>query len=515
MSFDQSDPNMYRTMSICSLGPTTVPSEKRSFARDTDPLAKDIDGSQPSNRYAKFLNKPSFYDTADVQGSKSMTLHKTRNGPVDNTLRVDDIDGARARVRDKFLQTNRHIDPLNPNYNLPSFSPAEPHVPKFIRDPLSISDIDGTKSTPLAKYDMRTMNKIDDIEGTQPSWKPRHARARLEAPPKDIMEVNDISKRTHRFKDHTTRVVDPVMPVYVVNGMEIMSDPKYTRPKKNPEFIADTHLLMTADIEGAYPGWHPPALLNPPLEMRREFRNTNFIKDIEGAQPNTIKRGITTERSVHPLDPVYQGLDAGVKLKGPVDPLIPATMYTKPKLTLKPQSDNARVRPASEVAMDTINLPGAYNGSSGMKRSNNMGRHSHIARPASEPAGATVAGSTYMLPASYADKLDDARGDLISSSGIAEPKFRDEDTSFPDSTVGRIAPAKDTSALVRFNSSGGRPPVNTALKLDLKAATTGSGAASSRQLSPWSSNSAGSGRVKMSPAERSRQDEIQSVRDLM
>ena len=155
------------------------------------------------------------------------------------------------------------------------------------------------------------------------------------------MEVNDISRRTHRYIDHTSRVTDVLDPTYSVNGLVIADDAKYTKPKKNPGELKDSHLLKTEDIEGARPGWIPPMRFNPPIEARREFRNTNFIGDIDGAQADTIKHSIVTRRVTNPINPVYQALDPGQVLRGPVEPLIPITFYSGPGGRITRQSTAA------------------------------------------------------------------------------------------------------------------------------------------------------------------------------
>ena len=46
--------------------------------------------------------------------------------------------------------------------------------------------------------------------------------------------------------------------------------------------------------------------IQPPLERRRHFRNTNFVGDIAGAQPDTVKHAIRTNRVTNPLNPVRE-----------------------------------------------------------------------------------------------------------------------------------------------------------------------------------------------------------------
>ena len=173
------------------------------------------------------------------------------------------------------------------------------------------------------------------------------------------MDVTDICKKTHRMTDKSNRTTNSLDPSYTINGMNIQDDLKYTKPKIYPAYIADNNQLRTDDIPGAHPGWRPPSLLNPPIEKRREFRNTNFIGDIEGAHPDTIKHSITTSRTTNPLNPIYQGLDPGVQLTGPAAPLIPADVYRVPTILAK--SSTSTSIPIRNKSLDnTINLPGSY-----------------------------------------------------------------------------------------------------------------------------------------------------------
>ena len=66
----------------------------------------DIEGAQPKRD--KILVKPNFNDNRDIEGSTSKTLHRTVNYR-DNTLYVDDIDGARHFIKDRMLTTKRVV----------------------------------------------------------------------------------------------------------------------------------------------------------------------------------------------------------------------------------------------------------------------------------------------------------------------------------------------------------------------------------------------------------------------
>lgn len=217
-----------------------------------------------------------------------------------------------------MFRTERCIDPLVPEYTLPSFHVPPAVTPKFTRDSYDISDIEGTKSKPLYPFAQRQNHLVDDIEGTWPGWKPRHRRVRHDSAPLDhSLNVSDITGRAFR----TRRLTNPLTPSYRVNGMDIADDPIKCRPRSLPKARdGPFNPLTTEDIEGAQPGWKPMPKMNPPMEARRHFRNTNFMGDIPGAQADTLKHSICTNRYVNPLDPVYTSLD-GEPLTNPQTPL--------------------------------------------------------------------------------------------------------------------------------------------------------------------------------------------------
>jgi hypothetical protein len=165
----------YFTMSIATLGPSTLPKRAdKVFAEKITNDISDIDGaSRTMSRYERFVNKPIINDAIEVAGSTSKPLTHARNCR-DNQLYIDDIDGTRPHIKNRILMTKRHVDPLNPEYTLPAFQPIDPHEPKFLRNTLDISDIDGTKSKPLYKSATRDTYTNSDIIGSQVGWRPRH-----------------------------------------------------------------------------------------------------------------------------------------------------------------------------------------------------------------------------------------------------------------------------------------------------------------------------------------------------
>ena len=162
------------TMSIASLGDATLPKpEPKRFQVKAINDISDIDGARTGPKYPHFYNKtqPS---QSDVPGSTSKALTWSRN-VRDNSLYIDDIEGTRHTIKDRMMQTKRHVNPLTPDYPLPSFQSAEHPVPKFIKDPLHHDDIDGSTIKPKKQFATRDILAVDDIEGARPNWKPRHA----------------------------------------------------------------------------------------------------------------------------------------------------------------------------------------------------------------------------------------------------------------------------------------------------------------------------------------------------
>lgn len=191
-------------------------------------------GAQPTYKSQQFSNKRQFYDPADIKGARSNVLHRETN-VRDNTMRVDDIDGA-VPTPYTFV-TKREVDPLVPKYKLPSYQPAPDAPPKFVRDSYNVTDIAGTKPKPLFRFAQRN-STINDIEGAQPGWKPRHQRVRHESNPiTHQFNVRDITDTG--FK--STRVTDPLRPQYTVNG-EAPVSPRRARTTAPPPAAASARL---------------------------------------------------------------------------------------------------------------------------------------------------------------------------------------------------------------------------------------------------------------------------------
>ena len=163
MSFPE---DAYTSMSIASLGSSTIlEGPKTKYVHAPSQIFNE-------EKAPKTYNKPSFFGTADIDGAQPRRSHQ-RSVPLD-ALRVDDIDGASVLIKDKFLHTKRHEDPLQPNYKLPSCKVVPPPEVKFVKNSLDVDDIEGTRSTIKKVYISRDTLRTSDIEGSSAGWKPRH-----------------------------------------------------------------------------------------------------------------------------------------------------------------------------------------------------------------------------------------------------------------------------------------------------------------------------------------------------
>ena len=155
-------------MSVATLGSSTIlEGPKSKYVHAPSNVFNEDKGLAKSYR-----NRPCFFGTSDIDGAQPKRSHQ-RSVPGD-ILRVNDIDGASVMIKDRFLHTKRHGDPLQPNYKLPSCKVVPPHETKFVKDPMNMDDIDGTRSTVKTIYSSRDTNKISDIEGSSAGWKPRN-----------------------------------------------------------------------------------------------------------------------------------------------------------------------------------------------------------------------------------------------------------------------------------------------------------------------------------------------------
>ena len=148
----------FRSMSLATPGECTIPNARQDFmnslklgpdaGRPTN-LVADIDGARPAPGAGQYTNKQTYYEPTDIRGAGPMKLIRNTNA-IDYSMKLDDIDGAQPKPY--TFKTKREVNPLMPQYKLPSAEMAEPTVPKFIRDSYNIGDIEGTKPRPRHRF---------------------------------------------------------------------------------------------------------------------------------------------------------------------------------------------------------------------------------------------------------------------------------------------------------------------------------------------------------------------------
>lgn len=78
----------------------------------------DIEGATPTKPFSRFTNKP---PKDDIEGSRPKSQLKSWDRPVLN-LTADDITGCHPVAVPIREHTRRSVNPLNPTYQLPSFT---------------------------------------------------------------------------------------------------------------------------------------------------------------------------------------------------------------------------------------------------------------------------------------------------------------------------------------------------------------------------------------------------------
>jgi len=252
----------------------------------------DIPGSVPK-RYGVFHHKENFINKVDdIERANPKLIHVGLN-KAEYNLSNKDIEKSYPQCV-KFKTTRHPFNPLEPNYQMSKVEEIESPVPKFIRDNIQVSDIEGAKPKKYFRWDTRTMFK-NDIEGSSPRKK------YIRNSNYNFYDYSDVTKD----KFQTKRCVNPLDPVY---------DVKY----KGGEYFSHGH------IEGSKPVTYPPYVYPTPFNLRTEdikgckvgsknrinkFNGVNFnlsVEDITGTRAGSLKKGISTQRITNPVDPIYQ-----------------------------------------------------------------------------------------------------------------------------------------------------------------------------------------------------------------
>ena len=269
---------------------------KRDFSLNNYNL--DIPGAVP-RRYGLYNRKSEFNNTnEDIEGSSPAKLYKKVNKP-DFIYSNKDIEFSVPRGHHVF-QNNRHLNPLNPEYKLPSYS--EPNIEynqKFIRDTLDISDIEGAQTKNYYKYkfhdNINVFNEKVDDEMIYNKIKNRKGKNY------NYLDYRDVYEK----KQFSNRHINPLDPVYTLNYLNGESYTYGEIDGNKPHAFSekDGKGNKTDDIEYAQ------------SDTKGNLRQFNIkynrplvyvAEKVVGAQPGTKRVGIRSARMTNPLVPNYQ-----------------------------------------------------------------------------------------------------------------------------------------------------------------------------------------------------------------
>lgn len=237
------------TMATIPKNPKIVRSKNEDFSLRTD----DIDGARwkPDTR----RTRDTTLNISDIEGAKPSPSFDPKSKPVD-IMAVKDIAGAQPRICRNLPHSNRHTNPLNPEYQLPTKAEEPPPEIPFRYDPLNFDDIPGVhpKSYKTDKP-LRDIMKVSDIEGTKPIQRIRKFDAQNR-----ILDVSDIN---NDGVFHTRRTTNPLNPEYIP-GEKLdfgISHSNYGSRRHDTDLS-----LKTSDIDGA--------CADSSTKWYREFKNT-------------------------------------------------------------------------------------------------------------------------------------------------------------------------------------------------------------------------------------------------
>ena len=170
---------------------------------------QDITGatSTPLERYT---NRP---PKDEIAGSKPKLSILTWNRPVMN-LTVSDIPGNGTAYSHFLSHSKRHSDPMAPSYPVSAFKASTTPEPKFLRNTLDWTDVNGMRPKDYYAKAQRDSLSCSDIEGTAVGTTPRSKSKRVfsQRRPATSLDVHDITKGKFVSGRHT----DPLAPEYVM-----------------------------------------------------------------------------------------------------------------------------------------------------------------------------------------------------------------------------------------------------------------------------------------------------------
>ena len=253
----------------------------------------DIEGSSP-RRFGAFNQKVDFTNkNNDIEKSSPKTLHIQLKKPEYN-LSNEDIEFSKPNC--VTCKIKRHLNPLEPKYNFPKSPEYPPYVPKFIRDNISVKDIEGAKPKKIVSNKvLKDSLKNDDVKDSWPR-KPYVRKTKYE-----FMDYRDVTN-TEFQSNRNTNPLNPFYAMNFVDGTKV----KFGPIEKNKSLVGSSYMyrepfnLKVDDIEGCNIG---------SKNRYKKFKGQNYCyntNDIPGAQSGTLLKGISTKRMTNPLRPKYK-----------------------------------------------------------------------------------------------------------------------------------------------------------------------------------------------------------------
>ena len=317
-------PNRKDSMSNRCLDETDFPkrrfkqlSTKRDFSLNNYSL--DIEGASPRSN-SIFTNKIDYtLKKEDIEKSSPKQIIPIQTNKPNFNLSNKDIEGTEPRGHHCF-NTSRHVDPLNPQYPLPSCPDKYPlPVPMFLRNTLDIRDIPGATAKKNLVYNESDHNYMDVYRRNRDdhillSHKKLYKGNKSKF--YNSLDFRDVYSNKHFSKRHT----NPLEPKYKY-------DYQMTEVNKNLYNKTNGHSLVYGEIEGNrpvvfskynnerygkgmktedIPGAQPSTTSSySKFELKYKHPLKYNAEDIVGAHHDTINKSITTKRNTNPLDPKY------------------------------------------------------------------------------------------------------------------------------------------------------------------------------------------------------------------
>jgi len=255
----------------------------------------DIEGSSP-RKFGVFNQKIDYSNkNDDIDKSSPRRLHIKLNKPEYN-LSNSDIEYSHPHcVKCKIT---RHLNPLEPKYNLPTSPEYPPYEPRFIRDSMKVDDIEGAKPRKIVSQNLlRESLKNNDVKDSWPR-KPYVRKSKYE-----FMNYRDVTHTEFKTK-RSTNPLEPNYRMKFLDGSQIKFGPiEGNKPMVGSQYMYKVPMnLKIDDIAGSNPG---------SKNKFKKFMGTNScydISDIVGTKTGTLLKGISTKRHTNPLRPKYKYL---------------------------------------------------------------------------------------------------------------------------------------------------------------------------------------------------------------